>query len=689
MNFDSGLFGGTQVPYTRTIEPQAIGLYANLEQRDLERLQRYEEHWRFYLGQQWSFTREDGEPLVTINVIRMLIDRGISWLIGNGWTNEIPDKMEDFMRPHLDEVWEANEKDEVTFSLAQMGSVTGDAWILITSEPTEGGGSRIRVRDLGSESVFPIWDPLNTDILLGVRIVTLFVDDSGTAPASGGPPNVRRFIQVITKDSISEQFVGKEQPRIRPNPLGEIPVVHIRNLTVAREFWGLSDMDGGLIDLQRELNEKATDFSDTVNYHAHPITVITGAKVDNLERGTKRVWSGFPMGTTVTNLSMDGDLPALQGYMDRLERYMLSMTDLPGTKIGETTTPSNTSGVALQTQYQGIVERVKRKRPSYEKALSRANYFILRWKVINEGLTLPENFCAHCGGKIVQVVLKDTTGKVRRDRYNRAVTKPKCYHADPWTNDFIEPDQLRIQFFRRFSYGVEVKNIPRWRAVADILNRTASFWDPLASVQDGKVPLTVAEAELEYRKQQEAVLNRDSYVPSQDDEDQDAPPTDDKIEVPEEPEHVDLLVEQLDPLTGKSLVGPDGKPVYISQSLFLVPTGCCRPKVWNPLHIKVKLKDALPRDEHLEAQLCTQMVLAGLWSRRYAMGRMKVEDKDKMFEEIEKEGWQSPNSKEAAPPATAMQGKEEQRQAERGGANFKAPGVPAAPSPGRPQNDPE
>lgn len=678
MTFDS-VFGGTQVPYVRTIEPQAIGLYANLEQRDLERLKRYEEHWRFFLGQQWSFTRDDGEPLVTINVVQMLINRGISWLIGNGWTYEIPDKMEDFMRPQLDPVWDENDKDELTHALAQQGSITGDAWVLVTSEPYQ-GRQRIRVRDLSSESVYPIWDPLNTDVLLGVKIVTMYVDESHS---QNGPPTMKQFVQIITKDEITEQYVGMEAPRTRPNPLGEIPIVHIRNLPVAREFWGMSDMDGGLLDLQRELNEKATDFSDTVNYHAHPITVITGAKVDNLERGTKRIWSGFPQGTVVQNLKMEGNLPALQDYMDRLERYMLSMTDLPGTKIGEATTPSNTSGVAMQSRYQGIVERVKRKKPSYEKGLSRVNYFILRWKVLNEGLTLPENFCENCGGKIVQVVLKDTSGRVRRDRFGRPKFKPRCYHADPWTNDFVEPDQMRMQFFRRFSYGTEIRNVPRWRAVADVLNRTASFWDPIASTQNGEVPLTVAEAEAEYRRKQREVLNSDTFVPMQlDDESIDIP--DEEIEIPEEPEYVDLLIEQLDPATNQPIISPEtGRPVQIEQSLFLVPTGCCRPRVWDPYNIKVTIKDALPRDEHLEAQLCTQLVAAGLWSRRHAMSRLKVEDKDKMFEEIKQEGWK-PSGSSASPPATALQGKEEQRQAERGGANFVAPGVPAEPSPGRP-----
>ena len=50
MDFDTGLLqaGGSQFPFQRTIEPSSISLFINLEQRDMQRLRRIEEH--FFLG---------------------------------------------------------------------------------------------------------------------------------------------------------------------------------------------------------------------------------------------------------------------------------------------------------------------------------------------------------------------------------------------------------------------------------------------------------------------------------------------------------------------------------------------------------------------------------------------------------------------------------------------------------------
>jgi hypothetical protein len=48
-----------------------------------------------------------------------------------------------------------------------------------------------------------------------------------------------------------------------------------------------------LLLLNRAYNETATDIADIVNYHAAPVTVITGAKASNLEKGPKKVWAVF------------------------------------------------------------------------------------------------------------------------------------------------------------------------------------------------------------------------------------------------------------------------------------------------------------------------------------------------------------------------------------------------------------
>ena len=70
--------------YQRTVNPAPLGAFLNLEQAELLRLRRYQESWRFYIGQHWTFAREDGEPLVTVNYARRIVDKLSDWLKSYG-----------------------------------------------------------------------------------------------------------------------------------------------------------------------------------------------------------------------------------------------------------------------------------------------------------------------------------------------------------------------------------------------------------------------------------------------------------------------------------------------------------------------------------------------------------------------------------------------------------------------------
>ncbi len=268
---------GSAVPFQRQVEPSQMGFFLGLDQRELLRIQRYNEGWRFYFGKHWMFKREDGEALVTFNYFRKIIDKSVAFLVAKGFHVKVPEALEEITLPFVNEVWDYNKREQFAWDAATMGAVTGDVFIMVTwVEPTETAKKinpftqgKIQVNLLGSEQVYPTWDPLNTDTLLSVRIETIYYADGMDRNATnteGRQVPTKRFTQIITPDTIVEQFHG-EKPVVRANFLGEIPVIHIRNLGIPKEYYGLPDaMD--LIDLQREYNEKATDISDTVNYHA-------------------------------------------------------------------------------------------------------------------------------------------------------------------------------------------------------------------------------------------------------------------------------------------------------------------------------------------------------------------------------------------------------------------------------------
>ncbi|MFF8283331.1 phage portal protein [Streptomyces albus] len=191
-----------------------------------------------------------------------------------------------------------------------------------------------------------------------------------------GTRQVYTYTEIITDEYI-EEYVNDELLDARENPLGQIPIVHIRNITVSGSPWGLSDIVD-LIPLNREYNEKATEVSDIINYHAAPVTIITGAKASNLEKGARKIWGGLPKDAQVFNLENGVDLSGPLAYLDLIKRAMHELTGVPETALGQAQAISNTSGVALNIQFFPLMQRYGLKQSNYTFGLRRINELALR-----------------------------------------------------------------------------------------------------------------------------------------------------------------------------------------------------------------------------------------------------------------------------------------------------------------------
>lgn len=419
-----GFFGNASgsynsaVPFQRIVEPAQLGFFLNLEQAELMRIQRYGEAQRFYLGKQWNFRREDGEPLVTVNYYRKLIDKSAEFLIGQGFSIRVAEALERVTLPIINEVWKYNRHAQLAWEIALMGGITGDVFVLVTwEEPTEMqrqihpySQGRIRIQLLGSEQVFPTWDPLNINTLSAVRIETVFFAERGQQFTDrddrrnhqGRQLHTKRFSQIITPDQIIEQFQG-EQPIVRPNILREIPLVHIQNTPMPKEYYGLPDGQD-LTDLQREFNEKATDISDVIHYQGMPVTTIFGAKAKSLERGPNQIWSGLPKDARIEQLQLQTDMAAANNYLERIKKAMHELSDVPEGSLGTMQPISNTSGTALSMQYQPLKAKTDKKRVYYQAGFEQVNYLVLRVAQVMGIVALPFDLCRDCGGRIVETL---------------------------------------------------------------------------------------------------------------------------------------------------------------------------------------------------------------------------------------------------------------------------------------------
>ena len=349
------------------------------------RLNRYSLNWAMYLGHHWSYRREIGESQMVYNYYRAFTDYICNFTFGRGASFRSPAETESVVPDMLKRVWEVdNDKHSVMWEMGQQGGVSGDCFVKVAYEEAyqDSTGAmhagRVRVLPLNSSFCFPEFHPHDRSRLIRFKLKYRFW---GTSMES--TRQVYTYTEILTDDRI-EEYINDELIDSRPNPIGIVPIIHIANVLVSGSPWGLSDCHD-IIVLNRNYNEVATDVADIINYHAAPVTVITGAKASSLEKGPKKVWGGLPKDAQVFNLEGGGQ--GLQGAMEYLKvikTAMHEMVGVPETALGQVQPISNTSGVALSIQYQPLMNRYQQKMIQYGEGMQQINSLILRTLAFKE-----------------------------------------------------------------------------------------------------------------------------------------------------------------------------------------------------------------------------------------------------------------------------------------------------------------
>jgi len=356
------------------------------------RLNRYSLNWAMYLGHHTSYRRQAGETQMVFNYYRAFTDYIINFSFSKGVQFRSPKQTEGIVPDLLERVWEVdNDKRTVLWEMGQQGSVSGDCFVKVAYEEgyTDTVGrfhpGKVRVLPLNASFCFPEFHPHDRERLIRFKLKYRFWGTS-----LEGTRQVFTYTEILT-DDIIEEYINDELIDSRPNPLGIIPVIHIPNVRVSGSPWGLSDCHD-IIPVNRTYNEVSTDIADIVNYHAAPVTVIIGAKANQLEKGANKVWGGLPKDARVENL--EGGAQGLKGAMDFLalmKKAMHEMTGVPETALGQAVPISNTSGVALSITFQPLMNKWNQKTTQYGRGIQRINELILLNLAIKEPETLKWN----------------------------------------------------------------------------------------------------------------------------------------------------------------------------------------------------------------------------------------------------------------------------------------------------------
>lgn len=341
-----------------------------------------------FLGPSLGLPARGGEPQLTFNYTGALSRWLTNFCFSKGVHFTTEKKIEHIVPALLKRIWEVdNDKPRLLLDTGELGGVNGDVFLKIAYEPGWRDSSgfknpgRVRILALNPSFCFPEYHPHDAERVIRLKLKYRFFGTSAE-----GTRQVFTYTEILTDDGV-EEFINDELIDSRPNALGVIPVVHIANIPVPGSPWGLSDITD-IIALNREYNEQATNIADIINYHASPVTVITGARASNLEKGPKKIWGGLPKDARVETLENGVDLAGPLAYLEMIKRAMHEMTGVPETALGQSQPISNTSGVALSMMMEPTMLKWHYKTTQYGAGFRKVNALALRTLWIYEPDTL-------------------------------------------------------------------------------------------------------------------------------------------------------------------------------------------------------------------------------------------------------------------------------------------------------------
>lgn len=351
-------------------------------QWELDRITKYYLYWKFYEGLHY---KDFNDGLLAFNYVRAFIDKVCMFLLGDeAFTFNVKSfyatPIEKDLEKNVEELimyqWLKSDKNHLAYEILQMGSVTGDAWVGVGWEEDE-KFCKIEIYD--SRQAFPIFKDGDYNKLQSF-LVRQPLD-------SKQPQGYKLFVTKLTNEtvetwyqkdaSIDENRITKHNVVSVPNPLGFIPVVHIKNKPNSASYYGKSDAND-ILKINKVYNEINQQIKAIIDYHATPTTVITGASAKSLKRGLGSIWSGLPAEANVFNLGLDVDLSAVSNFAKDIKTAMHELSDVPENALGKVQAISNTSAAALQITYHPLIQQANLKATTYGEGIAKINTMILK-----------------------------------------------------------------------------------------------------------------------------------------------------------------------------------------------------------------------------------------------------------------------------------------------------------------------
>jgi hypothetical protein len=354
-----------------TLVEQAI---LSLRETDYSRNLRYRRNWRYYQNMPYSEPRPGlyAKMRAIFNQITKIVDTDARFTMGE----RLQVKAEPEVEGAVNRLWEWSEFQQEKYLLARYGACCGDAFIKVVDnrpwelnpEPDPERPALLNV--LPPDAVSPRYDPHDRKRMLACKIEYVHGREIHK--------------EIITPEEIL-LYDERDPERIAArydNPLGFIPIVHIRNIDIGEEF-GLCSFHN-LLPTVDALNELASFMFDIAKLYADPVIIGRGMERGSLKKQTVDAegrpvatvwWVPTPEGS-FEFLEWRGNLPDVLAFLDRIQTGIERNT--PELALSALQDRREVSGYSVSLHLVELVRKVQEMRGSYFTGLEAANRMALR-----------------------------------------------------------------------------------------------------------------------------------------------------------------------------------------------------------------------------------------------------------------------------------------------------------------------
>jgi hypothetical protein len=268
--------------------------------------------------------------------------------------------------------------------------VRGDGLFHITVDENKEPGTRLRITELDPSTYFPIYDPVDSERVIGCHLVNVVLDDAeqeivqrltymktptgaisialgyfttdgwdDRTPLSAADLKVVPVPEAVAADQASERLMtGFELPAL----IKAIPVYHFKNIRRGSHPFGISEIQG-LETLINGVNQTATDEDIAIALQGLGFYWTDSGKPRD-EHGNEVDWVVAPAtmaevepGRKIGRVEGATNIESSQRHIDMMKREMQETSATPQIAVGRVDVSVASSGVALAIEMQPILAK--------------------------------------------------------------------------------------------------------------------------------------------------------------------------------------------------------------------------------------------------------------------------------------------------------------------------------------------